>query len=93
MFRWYSHSKGNMRADKTVRLAVTQEQLVWEANAALSHAEYDVAIGKLNAVNPAAAIYLSVIPAKQVSKLERKYTRRVFNTISDVAAELQEAAT
>ncbi|CEG50362.1 Zinc finger, SWIM-type [Plasmopara halstedii] len=52
---WY------MRTDETVRLTVTQEQFVLEANTAVSH----VAFEKLNAVNPAATIYLTDIPASK----------------------------
>ncbi|CEG39276.1 reverse transcriptase [Plasmopara halstedii] len=59
------HIIGNTRANKTVRLTVTQEQFVWEENAAVSYVDYDVAIGKLNDVNPAATIYLSAIPASK----------------------------
>jgi hypothetical protein len=54
-----------MRADKSVRLAVSQEKFVWEANAAPSSIEFEAALAKLKEANPAAEVYLRGIPPQK----------------------------
>lgn len=56
---------GNMRADKKVRLSVSQEKLVWKANAATTWLDYDIAMCELNQTNPEATSYLEVIPVQK----------------------------
>ena len=52
-----------MRAEKSVRLSVTQEKLVWAANMATTQARLEAEIKNLEAVNKNTVMYLRAIPA------------------------------
>ena len=54
---------GNVRAVKTVRLAISHNTFVWAANAATTEDAFNDAIKKLGQVNSSAAAYLRAIPA------------------------------
>jgi hypothetical protein len=54
-----------MRADKKVRLSVSQEKFVWKANAATTRIDYDIAMCELNQTNPDASSYLEAIPVQK----------------------------
>ena len=56
---------GNMRADEAVRLVVSQEKFVWQANKTTAKVEFLGAIEELNKVNSPAATYLNYIPSKK----------------------------
>lgn len=53
---------GNMRSDKSVRLAVSQDKFIW---AAKTRNEFEAAINNLSQVNAAAAQYLTEIPVEK----------------------------
>ena len=52
-----------MRADKTIRLAISHDRFVWAANAATTEAAFKDAITKLAQVSTCAAEHLRFIPA------------------------------
>ena len=53
---------GNMRADKTVKLGVNQDKLVWAAQGAKTIDGFDAAMALLANSNEPAAAYLRAIP-------------------------------
>lgn len=53
---------GNMRADKSVRLSISQDKFVWAAQAATSAIAFEAELQKLQRVNTKAASYLRAIP-------------------------------
>lgn len=56
---------GNMRSDKKVRLAISQEKHVWAANASTTQEGFDAAMQALALVNAEAASYLAGIPVRK----------------------------
>ena len=57
--------KGNMWADKTIRLATSHDRFVWAANAATTEAAFKDTITKLAQASTCAAEYLRSIPAER----------------------------
>ena len=64
-----------------VRLLVTQDKFVREATAASRRSEFDIAMTKLYAINPAAALYLKAIPLHKwtLHALRRNSSLRMAN--------------
>ena len=54
---------GNMREDKTVRLAISHDTFVWAANEATTEDVFNDAITKLGQFSTSAAALFSAIPA------------------------------
>ncbi|RLN90223.1 hypothetical protein BBJ28_00026373, partial [Nothophytophthora sp. Chile5] len=72
------HIIGNMRSDKSVRLAVSQEKFVWAANAATTVTDFNLNMQKLAEVNSAAKCYLDQIPVKQWTLFPHFFTARLY---------------
>lgn len=54
-----------MRADRTVRLTVAEEEIVWRAQAAITEAAFGSALDVLATENGPATSYLTLIPAER----------------------------
>lgn len=63
--RIFVDQQGNMRADKKVRLTISQDKHIWAANAATTREEFDAAMLALSLVNAEAVTYLASIPVEK----------------------------
>lgn len=59
------HVEENLGADKKVRLAISQENFVWQANSTTSVEEFERALDGLNKFNSEAEKYLLCIPVEK----------------------------
>jgi len=67
-----------MRADKSVRLPVSQEKYVWAANASTTETDFNFNLEKLEGVNRAASVYLKQIPATKWALFSHYLTTRLY---------------
>lgn len=67
-----------MRADKTIKLQVAQEGLVWGAQAATSKADYDRTLNMLESINTRAGQYLKAINPEQWALYPHRCTTPLY---------------
>ncbi|KAF4314909.1 hypothetical protein G195_011563 [Phytophthora kernoviae 00238/432] len=82
------HIIGNMRSDKSVWLAVSQEKYVWATNAATTVIDFNFNTQKLAKVSPVTKSYLDQISVKQWTLYLHYHTARLYGWRTTNFAEL-----